>query len=173
MTVGDGNPCAAMHALVAWAWLSAPPLACASATLTADTPSVGYMLAKPQPASRHPRRKALPASYGLLADVLPALVGSMLLRGTDATPDSSLGSTLSLVDSEGAQLVGPSQPTATPLSSGNFGQLTLSPLTVAAAAALMLLCGAVSVQLSLGLHKTIALATLRCSHHHSLNTLHW
>jgi hypothetical protein len=40
-------------------------------------------------------------------------------------------------------------------------QLSLSPLSVVFAAALMLLCGAISVQLSLGLQKTIALATLR------------
>ena len=37
----------------------------------------------------------------------------------------------------------------------------MSPLSTALAAALMLVCGAISMRLSLGLHRALALATLR------------
>ena len=162
MTVADAVPCMDMHSPAASALLSAPSSACATAQLIEDPPPDGCIPAQTQHAAKRFRRRALPASSGLLAGVLPALVGSILVRGSEATPDSSFVSTLFHADAGGAQLSDLSQPTAPPLLSGRHGQLTLSPLSVAAAAALMLLCGAVSVQLSLGLHKAIALATLRC-----------
>ncbi len=164
MTAADAAPCMLMHAPAARVLLSAPSLAYATAHLIGNTVSDGYI---PAPAQSAPKKRfrcrVLPASSGLLADVLPALVGSILVRGTEATPDRPCAGTLSFVDVGSTQLSSLPKPAAPPLLSGRHGQLRLSPLSVAAAAALMLLCGAVSVQLSLGLHKTIALATLRCS----------
>jgi len=162
VTAADAALCTVMHATAAQALLSAPSLDCATTPVAEDPPSDGYRPAQTQHASKRFRRRALPASSGLLADVLPALVGSFLVRGAEARIDRSFASTLSFADTGGAQLSALPRPTAPPLLSDRNGQLTLSLLSVAATAALMLLCGAVSVQLSLGLHKTIALATLRC-----------
>ena len=94
-----------------------------------------------------------------LVDVSSAFVGSILLRGSEAAPDGLSAVTPLLTVARG----GPAPDAVPPPQFGSAdAQLMLSPLSVVAAAALMLLCGAVSVQLSLGLHKTIALATLRC-----------
>ena len=150
-----------MHALAAWILRSAPLLARAPPKVLEYMPLGGKTAAETQ----HLRRRVLRASSGPAAGVLPALLGGILLQGTVAAPDGPFASTLSVVDMAGAQLPELSQPTHPPFTGDNHGQLALSPVSVAAAAALMLLCGAVSVQLSLGLHKTIALATLRCSHH--------
>ena len=104
-----------------------------------------------------PRRRVLPASVGFTSHS-PLLLVSILIRGADAVLSESqalphalpYGGWLSAM-----QLSAEPLPAQLPL------QLPLSPLSVAFAAALMLVCGAISMQLSLGLHKTIALATLR------------